>query len=64
EWAVPAETSGEVRVIDVTGRQVIAQNVAATYTNLNVSALPQGLYICQFVLNGEVVKTERLVINH
>ncbi|MCU0435867.1 MAG: T9SS type A sorting domain-containing protein [Bacteroidia bacterium] len=64
EWAVPAETVAEVRVMDVTGRQVIAQNVAASNTSLNVSALPQGLYVCQFVLNGEVVKTERLVVNH
>jgi hypothetical protein len=64
EWEVVSDANAELKLIDVTGRQVIAQTISSTYSSVNVSTLPQGVYICQLILNGEVVKTERLMINH
>ena len=58
-WAMPA---GQVRVLDLAGRLVLAQVLAAdaNVPALDLSSLPAGLYVVQVEQNGQRF-TQRLV---
>jgi hypothetical protein len=59
-YRLPIGEMGEVRLFDAFGRQV-AVYALAQEGRLTVSALPAGLYLASLVMEGRVLRTERLV---
>lgn len=51
-----------IAIYNMMGQEVIRQNVNDTHVSINVSDLTDGIYFYSILVNGEAVKTSKLVI--
>ncbi len=49
-----ASNSGQVQIFDISGKQVHNSKLTYTKTELNMEALPSGLYLAKVVVNGAI----------
>ena len=59
----------EINLLDLTGRSVLSlvnewQNARKHHTRFSVIALADGIYLYQLKINGIIVGTKRVVVNH
>lgn len=59
---VNCEDAASVVLYNVTGREVMRQNVENGQVVLSVSDFEDGIYLCNLVVNGRVVRTEKFVV--
>lgn len=49
----------QIKLYNTTGKEVIKTNL--TSNQINISNLPQGLYLLNIISNGKIIKTEKIV---
>lgn len=59
---VNCEGSASLVLYNLVGREVMRQNVENGQVVLSVSDFEDGIYFCNLVVNGQVVKTEKFVV--
>ncbi len=59
---VSCEDAASVVLYNVTGCEVMRQNVENGQVVLSVSDFEDGIYLCNLVVNGRVVRTEKFVV--
>ena len=55
------DPEGTLTLFDATGRQLMQRHTSATQTTVNVSTLPQGVYLLQFTSPRGTTTTRFLV---
>lgn len=57
---------GTIRLMDLTGKQVVVSNFNKSNGPVNVSVreLPAGVYMLQVVNEGQILNTQRIVVSH
>lgn len=56
--------SMEMFLIDLNGRVVLKETIRSERTELDTSHLPNGTYLLKFIMDSEIVKMDKLIIQH
>ena len=51
-----------IAIYNMMGQEVIRQDVNDTHVSVNVSDLTDGIYFYSIIVNGDAVKTSKLVV--
>jgi len=65
-YAFPAGAQGAVIIRDLLGATVYSQDLASGngMVKINTGLLSNGLYFCSLLVDGKVIKTQKLVVRH
>jgi Chaperone of endosialidase len=66
-YLVDEVKSGSLVVVDESGKEVVRESVFGSglkSLELSTGALGNGIYMCQFLVNGEVLAIQKLVVGH
>jgi hypothetical protein len=63
-YSLPKDKTGELKIADVSGREMFRQNVEANSTEkkINVSAFPGGIYFYTIKIDGERSMNGKLTV--
>ena len=54
--------NASVAIYNMMGQEVIRQDVNDSHVSINISDLTDGIYFYSVIVNGEAVKTSKLVV--
>jgi hypothetical protein len=53
----------QIRIVDITGRNVMNISVNNSIETISVSDYQNGVYFCQIISGGKVVKTSKFIVS-
>jgi len=62
EWTTAQDIAFEVRLLNISGQEVIRQSVSGSHTAIDISFLEAGIYILK-IQSTKGVDTKKLLIN-
>jgi len=61
---LPTDQSGQLQILDVFGRIVLAQKTTPKQAKISVAHLPNGVYFLKLITEKSLVWTQKIIISH
>jgi endonuclease I len=58
-----SETMNEITLYDITGKQMLHKNIQGKSVQVNISMLPEGIYVAEFRSGDQIIR-QRFVVSH
>jgi len=57
-------TNPELKLLNVLGQQVISTRLTKRATAIEISGLPEGIYLYEVIENDKIIQTGKLILQH